>query len=91
MLELTASVLGGEPPGYDGGGLVALALERRDLPSQQRFIADTRRRRWWPLTLSWPTSYNRSTLGKQATATRVRADVAPDQASASTFRRGSSL
>ena len=40
MFELTASVLGGEPPGYDGGGLVALALERRDLPSQQRFIAD---------------------------------------------------
>ena len=39
-----------------------------------------RRRQWWPLTLSWPTSYNRSTLGKQATATRVRADVAPDQA-----------
>ena len=40
MFELTASVLGGEPPGYDGGGLVAVALEGRDLPSQQRFIAD---------------------------------------------------
>ena len=32
--------MGGEPPVYDGGGLVALAFERRDLPSQQRFIAD---------------------------------------------------
>ena len=31
--------LGGEPPVYDGGGLVALAFERRDLPSQQHFIA----------------------------------------------------
>ena len=40
MFELTASVLGGEPPVYAGGGLVALAFERRDLPSQQRFIAD---------------------------------------------------
>ena len=40
MFELTAGVMGGEPPVYDGGGLVALAFERRDLPSQQRFIAD---------------------------------------------------
>ncbi len=40
MFELTASVLGGEPSVYDGGGLVALAFERRDLPSQQRCIAD---------------------------------------------------
>ena len=40
MFELTASVLGGEPPVYDGGGLVAFAFERRDLPSQRRFIAD---------------------------------------------------
>ena len=39
MFELTAGVMGGEPPVYDGGGLVALAFERRDLPSQQRFIA----------------------------------------------------
>ena len=39
MFELTAGVMGGEPPLY-GGGLVALAFERRDLPSQQRFIAD---------------------------------------------------
>ena len=40
MFELTASVLGREPPVYDGGGPVALAFERRDLPSQQRCIAD---------------------------------------------------
>ena len=31
MFELTASVLGGEPPVYDGGGIVALAFERRNL------------------------------------------------------------
>ena len=40
MFELTASILGGKPPVYDGGGLVALAFERRNLLSQQRFIAD---------------------------------------------------
>ena len=39
MVELATSVLGGEPPVYDGGGRVALAFEGRDLPSQQRFIA----------------------------------------------------
>ena len=32
--------LGGEPPVYDGASIVALAFERGDLPSQQRFIAD---------------------------------------------------
>ena len=40
MLGFTASVLGGEPPVYDGGGLVALAFERGDLLPQQRFTAD---------------------------------------------------
>ena len=40
MFELTKGVLGGEPPVYDGGGLVALTFERRGIPSQQRFIAD---------------------------------------------------
>ena len=40
MFELTASVPGGEPPVYDGASIVALAFERCDLPSQQRFIAD---------------------------------------------------
>ena len=40
MLEFTAGVLGGEPPVDDGASLVALAFERGDLPSQQRFTAD---------------------------------------------------
>ena len=40
MFELTAGVLGGEPPVYDGASIVALSFERRNLPSQQRFIAD---------------------------------------------------
>ena len=40
MLEFTAGVLSGEPPVYDGASIVALAFERGDLPSQQRFIAD---------------------------------------------------
>ena len=40
MFQLTAGVLGGEPPVYDGASIVALAFERRNLPSQQRFIAD---------------------------------------------------
>ena len=40
MFELTASVLGGEPPVYDGASIVALAFECCDLPFQQRFIAD---------------------------------------------------
>ena len=31
MFELTASVLGGEPPVYNGGGLVAFAFERSRL------------------------------------------------------------
>ena len=34
MFELTAGVLGGEPPVYDGANIVALAFKRRNLPSQ---------------------------------------------------------
>ena len=40
MLEFSASVLGGEPPVYDCGSLVALMLKRRDLCLQYHFVAD---------------------------------------------------
>ena len=40
MLEFSASILGGEPPVYDGVSTVALAFQRRDLSFQCCFIAD---------------------------------------------------
>ena len=40
MQEFSASVLGGEPPVYDGVSTVALAFQRRDLSFQCCFIAD---------------------------------------------------
>ena len=40
MLEFGASVLGGEPPVYDCGSLVAFMLKRRYFCLQYHFVAD---------------------------------------------------
>ena len=41
MLEFSASVLSGEAPVYDGDGLIALMLQRRDLSLEYHLVADS--------------------------------------------------
>ena len=40
MLKFSASVLSGETPVYDGGSLIALMFQRRDLSLQYHLVAD---------------------------------------------------
>ena len=41
MLKFSASVLSGEAPVYNGGSLVTLMFQRRDLSLQYHLVADS--------------------------------------------------
>ena len=41
MLKFSASILCGETPVYDGGSLVTLMFQRRDLSLQYRLVTDS--------------------------------------------------